>query len=1159
MSLVSLEKKLKKMPIQPENINNDDSDFLFQQKLYVGLDDNQFEVRDRFNKVENTIESLKETISTNESGDITIIVEQPPDAGGNPQPPQEVNITEHLNNTVIHLPEGGTPDQVLTAQLNGLRTWKGINSILPEVLRGIVESGTVVTPDQVVAAFRQITVSAWSMAGQPLGNNKIKAIAHDGARYYVGANNGRVVSGNPNAWNAQQPLFDDPVEAITACITPNAKKIAVILNAYSDFYIAVDGMFSRRLSVRVTEIQIPDPDDPEKTITGYTDKYETADFVAAISGNGKIVLFTTKGTVYSADYDQVIAEYNRSFEKDYDRHSTIWLMNESQESITSNALCAAFGGGKYIVCGVLGKIATSDDTRNWSTVTSNLSSNINVVAAGNDRFLTVGDNGQIAYALYNDLSTWHVVTSLPFGTNRLTTVTFGEGAGLFIIGDDHGNVKYTRNCVEFFDCPADLVGYATASGFGDTYFLVGDNLGYLRQSLSIANLLSVVSQGQFVDLSNSVWTQYYDFIARWNAYITGEDYTGSPFVMLDQLGRPSIADGGLQSHATGLPTLNEEGIIPDHYIRRGEADGVAPLNEKSKVPADFLDIYDFEVLLMTLRNEMCKTWNLLPNTLFSDLVGFSRINDIAYSDNKLVVVGERGRIASGSRVRALQMIDSPFGLNESVVGVAIGNDDQDNEIIVAISKNYYSFSRNGGLTWSEERYLGNDMTAIDFCGGIFLIADASGNIYRSVWQGGGEFEWATQESDILTTQGLRAFAFWEGLYYGVGINNKIVSSPDAIYWNNESSPTYASSTNFNSVTTTTDRIIVVGNYGTIIFKQSENPTTWKKAVSGTEAELKSIIYDFDFIVACGSNGTVVVSNEGDVFEPRNVGTNSTLRAIAFQKQFIVASELGQFYGSLSLADVFGLFGDLSPSNEPPRPLQELPDAGESEQYARGDHAHPDTGVVLERMVGQPTTYLTEITLVPNPDNPDEFIEQQTEVVDRYGVPPLGKDGIIPQEFLPPLDISNLSDLLKYGLDFREINPSPFEPVQGESSIIYGAAVMNNVTVIVGEKGIATNQSETFKLLENQPLEDSIIDIVKAFKPDGKPFLIAITSGATYLTSENITDWNVVEYEGNYDFCNLNYHNGIVTITSTNGQILRSQYDATSGELSFAEQETGADY
>jgi hypothetical protein len=1153
----------------PQNTNNEDSDFLFQQKVYIGLDDNQFEVRDRFNTVEQSIATLSETISTNEHGDITIII--PPSDPSDPEElPTEVNITEHVNNALIHVPAGGDPNQVFTAQNGGLRVWKNIESILPAILRSIVETGVTVSPDQVVSAFRQITVSSWSAAGQPMGNHKIKAIAHDSARFIVGNNNGYVVTGNPNAWNPQRQLFNDPVESITTFITPSAQKVAVILDAFSDFYILLEGNFSKRLSVRVTEVTLPDPtpENPNQTKIGYTDRYETADFVAALSGNGIVILATTKGTVYRASYADVIAEYNRSLQtSDYDRHSIIWQMQETQESITSNVLCGAVGGGFYLLGGVLGKMAISTDGSNWTNINNNsITNNINSIAAGNDRWLAVGDNGLVAFALFNSPENWTKVTS-PFGiAARVMTVTFGSG--LFILTDEFSNVKYTRDGTEYYDVPADLIGYGSASGFGDTYFLIGDEYGYLRQSLSVAALLSVVSQGQFTDLSNRVWAEYDIFLQRWNNYISGEDYTGSPFVMLQQLARPSETiddDGNIerQSHTTGIPILGSDGVILEEFTRRGMSNGLAPLNENTKVPSDYLDIYDMNTLLRSLRNEMTKIWHLLPVTLFSDLVGFSRINDIAYNDTTIIVVGERGRIASGSKIRSIAMRESPFDTDESVVGVVIGNDNYDNTLVIAISQSRWSYSIDNGNYWSSAVELSANLQVIDFCGGLFLIADAQGKIFRSVWTLDG-LQFTAQESEILTTQGVKAFAFFEGKYYGVGTYNKIVSSPDAIYWTAEQSPT-AYMTNYNSVTAVTDRIIAVGNNGIIVYKKS-NSSVWTLAVSGTLADLYSVIYAFDLIIASGSDGTVTTSFEGDVFESTNIGTNAILRAVAFQKQFIVGSDLGQFYGSLSLADVIGLFDDLSAYSGLPKALAALADTGEEVQYSRGDHVHPDTGLLLESNVGKPTSYKTIYEVVPNPDydpnDPDslEYITTETQVVDRYGVPPLGQDAIVPKEFLPPIDIEQLVNALQYTFDFMQIEPSPFEAGNPNNSVVLAGADLGNRGILVGDLGIAVSENiREWNIIETS-LDRTPIDSVIAFKSSGAPIIIVITNNQCLYTP-NIDDpeeYIVREFSSStVDFSSVDYYQGKVVITSISGEVYIADPDDMIFDLQSSATETTA--
>jgi hypothetical protein len=1157
--------------ILPENVNNEDSDFLFQKKVYVGLGDQQFEVSDRFQLLELALKAfgLAVTNNTEFATELQLLLSalQGQVNGINAS---NAAFTEHLDNVAIHVddtlrnhpnnilkhvPASGSSDDVLSAiSDSNLPVWRNFNDMLPERLKQIITSGHTVTSEELVQAFRAITLATWQFAGQPLGNTKIKAIGSLN-RFIVGGSNGKVSStfdGN-YFFPAQQIFNDSAVESIAAVLTPEGKNIYLVLNAYSDFVIAVDeSSWSSRLSIRVTEIDLPSGG------KGYTDRYETADFTCAIAARGLFLLFTTKGTVYRATYDEVTAEFNRAKSGTYDRHSQVWQMQESNESITQGTLCAAFGGNYYVTAGILGRIAISQNAVNWTQADSPFGVNINSVASGDNKFVFGGDNGRIGYATFDDPAHPVLITAMPFGNERILTVTYG--AGIFIATSESGKVQYSTNVTDWFPVNADLVGYGTAANFGDTYFMIGDQLGNIRRSLSLASIFAVVTRSEFLQLM-------YEFRTWWDNLVIEQpdnpdnpfDYTGlyKNVTMLSQLDRATEAtdQGNMpeRSHKWGVPILDLEGKLfaRNQTWARGEPNGIAPLNESNKVPADYLDVYDLVLLLQALRNEMTKTWQLQSQNLFSNLAGFSRINDIAYSPHRIVIAGERGRIATGTKIKFLTMCESPFGEADSVVGVARGFKPDGSEFYVTVTQTQYSTSTDG-IHWTNAVDLATHIESVDFAGGLFLIADASGLVFRSIWVEG-EIIFEPQETSPLVTQGIKAFTYWEGNYYGVGANNKIVVSEDAIYWDAENS-VYPADTIYNDVVAGNGVIVTVGTQGRIAIKHTGDEN-WKAVYSDTSSELHAVIYDFDLLVACGANGIITISFFGDTWTKRQAETTGILRALAyFDRRFIACSDLGQFHGSLTVADIFGLFDDFAPYSELPKPLAEIAETGESNAFARGDHVHPDTGVVMERNVGKATTYKTVIDIVPDPENPDETIEIETEIVDRYGVPPLDKNAIIPKEFLPPLDLNILFDQIKHEFDFREIEPSPFEQGTIPSSVIIAGADIGTMSILVGDHGVAkTENIEDWTIVES-PLVNSPVDACVAYKSDGSP-LICVISNTEIAFSADTETWSLQEFaDQNYDFSCVDFYQGKITITSTTGVILRASVD----DLEFSLQESATE-
>jgi hypothetical protein len=159
------------MPVLPENVNNDNADFLFQQKLYVGTEENQFEVRKRFIENEQKIADAKsaaDAVTGSASGLTNRVAavetaQQSLSSGfsalATSQSGQNQSLTEHIGNgnihvsetlrnhpadTAVHVPAGGTPEKVLSATPGGTPSWKIFTDLLPQKIKDILASGGVV-------------------------------------------------------------------------------------------------------------------------------------------------------------------------------------------------------------------------------------------------------------------------------------------------------------------------------------------------------------------------------------------------------------------------------------------------------------------------------------------------------------------------------------------------------------------------------------------------------------------------------------------------------------------------------------------------------------------------------------------------------------------------------------------------------------------------------------------------------------------------------------------------------------------------------------------------------------------------------------------------------------------------------------------------------
>ncbi|MDR0336092.1 MAG: hypothetical protein LBI18_03280 [Planctomycetaceae bacterium] len=1306
----------------PDTINNDDADFLFQQKLFVGTGANQFEVRKRFERNETEINEVKDAQQTanqektqinnriktletakenqdNENQNVaeTLLrhaqsIEKNADDLSKHTDNNNIHVSTELRNhptdATKHLPNGGTPDMVLVTSDTNLPIWKALSELLPPELVQIIEDGGNVTPEQVINAFREITVSQWTSGGLPLGATRIKAAVFAYDRFLVGGSDGRIsYTFDAQSWKAAEMLFGEPiptpVESIVYAKTDDDKTLVLALDAYSDFRISLDRqIWCPRLSIRVNIIT---------TEHGnlYTDRYENADFTCAVADRGLFIIATTSGKVYRATYQQIIEEYERAMLPEYDRHSIVWQMNESQDSITQNTLCAASGGGRFILAGRMGNLAISATAEIFETITTPFGfSNINDIAAGEDRFIAVADDGKIGYALFASPKQWSLIPDHPL-TNageKIRSVKYGGGIWIAVSNNEltgTARVITSKQGMVWKEVSAHLQNGGTATAFGDTYFIVGDESGNIRRSLSVAGIFSVVTRSEFAALMAQIigmtQDEIYAMLIEWESIkseikealsyqLTISHQTPKPpslhgsagtteidVPVLDENGQPVLDENNnpvttkkpqnktvaldhdhpdftlvrlsqlnratqksnLEDpyHIHGIPILddNEKLLAKNQTWQRGQANGIAPLDANCLIPEEFLsDGWDYDRLILALRNEMLVTWTIQKNDIFQDLSEFSRLNAFAYNETTIVAVGEKGRIAWGPNTGLMQMVTmSPFGENDSVVGIAHGTRADGTDIFIAVSQTQYSTSLNGS-EWTEAVDLSDGIQGIFFGGGFFLVPDVHGNIWRSSWNDN-VLSFHRQESSQNVTMGIMSIAYLQNKFVGVGTNNRIVGTTDPAYWNEEQSPA-PSDTQWNCVFTGDGFFVAIGKYGRAL--KGTVAGNWSPFSTGTTSDLHIGFFDFSTYLIAGKNGTLRTSTNADSWVGRDTKTTSTIRAAGFvfsNERFFIGTDAGQFIVSRSVSDVLfvgNMKAGVGPSNTEPNPLGDLPYPGESNQYLRADAVIPDRGVVMEKRVGVPTTY--------------KIVDDQ-EVVDRYGVPPLNRDAQIPDQFirwligiateyhnsidpdtgittktpvrwglpyldenikipeqfmawarglpngvapldnenfvpkehLPPteINIEQVVNVIKggQGLEFLE-QISPFQQGFGVSTVIHDGCYGNDVHVFVGEAGIAySDNNGNWTLSDTQPFGNiPVVGVAFGVDDNENNIFVSIDKTKRYSTSRDGKAWDYIyNMKDNYDFEAIAYYNRTFLILCSDGEILHSSFK--NGNISFTDQ------
>ena len=166
--------------------------------------------------------------------------------------------------------------------------------------------------------------------------------------------------------------------------------------------------------------------------------------VDALIGETVINLFTPSSAVITDnDVTTVVANLSGNTEwftgDEYDIVSTpTFTMSESFvfNPDDGRARAMTFGNGLFVVGGEFGLLETSPDADMWTGRNSGLSDNINGVVYGNGTFVAVADNGNISTS--SDGITWTALTGLPFGSDDLDAVSFGDGVFVVALNNQVG-------------------------------------------------------------------------------------------------------------------------------------------------------------------------------------------------------------------------------------------------------------------------------------------------------------------------------------------------------------------------------------------------------------------------------------------------------------------------------------------------------------------------------------------------------------------------------------------------------------------------------------------------------------------------------------------------------------------------------------------------
>jgi hypothetical protein len=246
------------------------------------------------------------------------------------------------------------------------------------------------------------------------GTSGINAIAYGNGIFVAGGDGGKMATSTDGAnWTSIFSPFDDSVNAIAY---DGGKFIA----GAEGMAASADGATWRGIDVF--------------GIFGWGS-------IAAVGyGNGRYV-----SSGYDSDYvNKIAASTDGTAWTAVTTKAFDYIDAEFGHTVTGGFTGIAYGNGRFVAGGEMGRMAYSSDGTTWTAVDlSGIFGNgfIREIAYGNGKFVAVGDVGKMATS--SDGITWTAVSDTKFGTSYIHAVAYGNGR--FVAGGADGKTAVSTD------------------------------------------------------------------------------------------------------------------------------------------------------------------------------------------------------------------------------------------------------------------------------------------------------------------------------------------------------------------------------------------------------------------------------------------------------------------------------------------------------------------------------------------------------------------------------------------------------------------------------------------------------------------------------------------------------------------------------------------